>query len=208
MSDTIKVEKRETTGTLRMRRLRQSGKIPAVIYGHGQDTIMLSADGKDIGNAIRAGQYVVKLSGALDESALIKEVQWDALGSQVVHLDFSRIDEKELVEVTLPIEIKGSAPGTKSGGTLRHLAQELEIACPANVLPDRLECNINELQLDQIITAGEIELPPGASLTGPADAPICQCLIVEVVEEQEDGDAAAAAEPEVIGRKAEDEENE
>ena len=204
MSDTISVEKRETTGTLRIRRLRNSGKIPAVLYGHGEDTIMLSVNGKDVNNAIRLGHHVVKLSGAVSASALIKEIQWDALGSDVMHLDFTRIDEGEAVTVTLPIELKGNAPGTKSGGTLRYLTHELEITCPANVLPDRLEVSINHLELDQSITAGQIELPQGAFLTSSPDEIVCQCVIVEALEEEED--AAEIAEPEVIGRKAEDEE--
>ena len=204
MSDTISVEKRETTGTLRIRRLRNSGKIPAVLYGHGEDTIMLSVNGKDVNNAIRLGHHVVKLSGAVSASALIKEIQWDALGSDVMHLDFTRIDEGEAVTVTLPIELKGNAPGTKSGGTLRYLTHELEITCPSNVLPDRLEVSINHLELDQSITAGQIELPQGAFLTSSPDEIVCQCVIVEALEEEED--AAEIAEPEVIGRKAEDEE--
>ena len=204
MSDTISVEKRETTGTLRIRRLRNTGLIPAVLYGHGEETIMLSVNGKDLNNAIRLGHHVVKLSCAVSANALIKEVQWDALGSDIMHLDFTRISEGEAVTVTLPVELKGNAPGTKSGGTLRFLVHELEITCPANVLPDRLEVSINHLELDQSITAEQIELPQGAFLTSSPDEIICQCVIVETIEEEEE--AAEIAEPEVIGRKPEDEE--
>ncbi len=207
MSDTISVEKRETTGTLRVRRLRNTGHVPAVLYGHGEDTIMLSVNGKDLNNAIRLGHHVVKLSGAANGSALIKEIQWDALGMEVLHLDFARIDESEAVTVTLPVELKGNAPGTKSGGTLRHLAHELEITCPANVLPDRLEININHLELDESITAGQIELPKGAFLTGPPEEIVCQCVVIEALEVEEEAAAAESAEPEVIGRKKEDEED-
>ena len=208
MSDTITVEKRETTGTLRIRRLRKAGLIPAVLYGHGEDTMMLSVDGKDLNNAIRMGHHVVKLSGAVSASALIKDIQWDPLGSDVLHLDFSRIDEGEEVTVTLPVELKGNAPGTKSGGTLRHLANELEITCPANVLPDRLELGINQLELDQSISASQIELPEGAFLVGSPDEVVCQCVVIETLAEPEPTEEVAGdgAEPEVIGRKREDEE--
>lgn len=205
MSDTISVEKRETTGTLRIRRMRDTGLIPAVLYGHGKDTIMLSVNGKDLNNAIRLGHHVIKLSGAASGSALIKEVQWDALGVDILHLDFARIDEAEAVTVTLPVELKGNAPGTKSGGTLRYLAHELEITCPANVLPDKLEVSINHLELDQSITAGQITLPSGAFLTGPPDEIVCQCIVVETLEEELEA-GPETAEPEVIGRKKEEDE--
>jgi large subunit ribosomal protein L25 len=207
VSDTIGVEKRETTGSLRIRRLRNTGKIPAVLYGHGEETLMLSVNGKDLNNAIRLGHHVVKLAGAVSGSALIKEIQWDALGVDVLHLDFARIDEAEAVTVTLPVDLKGNAPGTKSGGTLRHVAHELEITCPANVLPDKLEVNINHLELDQTITAGQIVLPQGAFLTGSPDDVVCQCVVVEAIEEVEEAPEGEAAEPEVIGRKKEDDED-
>ena len=190
-----------------MRRLRKTGKIPAVLYGHGEGTLMLSISSQELNNVIRAGNHVVKLKGGVDDTALIKDIQWDPMGSDVLHLDLSRVAAGEAVQVTLSVELKGVAPGTKSGGTLRHRVHEIDVECPADKVPEKIEININELQLDQSITAGEIEIPEGAKLLIADDEVVVQCVVVEAAEEPEPGDESVAAEPEVIGRKKEDEED-
>ena len=141
-----------------MRRLRSSGKIPAVLYGHGKESVSLAINGRDVDAMMRHGSRIVELTGDLSESALLKEVQWNPVGSDVLHLDLARIDATELVEVALPVEIKGDAPGTKSGGILQQALHELQIRCPANELPEKLEVSVNHLELGQTISASDVEL--------------------------------------------------
>lgn len=206
MSDVIEVKKREETGTLRMRRLRASGRVPAVIYGQGKDSVAVSIATRDVEKMIQSGRYIVALNGDVNEDALIKEVQWDAFGSEVLHLDFARIDASEAVEVSLSVELRGDAPGTRSGGVVKHMLHELTIRCPADKMPEHLEVNINELELDQSITAGEIELPPSAELLIDGSEIVVSCVTPTAEAEPVEGEEGAMAEPEVIGRKAEDEE--
>ena len=125
---------------------------------------MLSVSERDLNKAIDHGSHIVDLKGGANESALIKEVQWDALGIKVLHLDLTRVDATEAVEVTLPIELKGDAAGTRQGGTLNFHQHQLTIMCPANVLPDKLEVKISELEVDESITAADVKLPAGATL--------------------------------------------
>jgi large subunit ribosomal protein L25 len=190
-----------------MKRLRQTGQVPAVLYGHGEDTVMLSVAAKDLNKVIDHGSHIVELAGSVNESALIKTIQWDAFGSSVLHLDLTRVDANEEVEVTLPIELKGEAPGTHKGGVVKFLKHELSIFCPANKLPDPITLSINELEMNQMITAGDITLPEGARLA-PASAPeepIVGCSAPTEAAEVET-DAAEGAEPEVIGAKDKEEE--
>lgn len=190
-----------------MRRLRQSGVIPAVLYGHGEGTIMLSVNEADLGKVIEHGSHIVELTGVVKESALVKNIQWDAFGSSVLHLDLARVSATEEVQVNLPIELKGEAPGTHEGGVVKFQTHEITIACPANQLPDKIELRINDLQLDDLITAGDIELPPGVKLISPPEEPIVGCSVpVEMPEETEE--VAEGAEPEVIGAKDDEEEKE
>jgi large subunit ribosomal protein L25 len=190
-----------------MKRLRQAGSIPAVLYGHGEGTIMLTVKEAELGKVIDQGSHIVELTGSVNESALIKDIHWDAFGSSILHLDLARVSATEEVEVTLPIELKGEAPGTHEGGVVKFLKHEVTILCRANQLPDKIELRINDLQLDNLISAGDIPMPPGVKLTSPAEEPIVSCAIaVEKPEEAEEG--AEAAEPEVIGAKKEDEEAE
>ncbi|MDA7880039.1 50S ribosomal protein L25 [Mariniblastus sp.] len=186
MADTLNVEKREETGSLRMKRLRQSGKIPAVLYGHGKSTEMLCVLEKELTKAIDHGSHVVELQGAASESALIKAVQWDAFGIKIVHLDLTRVDAKEAVEVTLPIELRGDATGTHHGGTVNFLQHQVTIMCPADVVPEKIELKIADLDVDQVIDASQLVLPGGASLAEAGTTPIVSCTRVA----EEDGDAA------------------
>lgn len=207
MSDTLNVEKRGDTGTLRMRRMRANGRIPAVLYGHGLETIELSADAREVNRIIAHGGHIVQLSGDLSESALIKEVQWDALGTDVVHFDLARIDETEAVDVEITLELRGEAPGIAEGGVVRLLVHDVEIRCAANELPDHIEVKLNDLHLNKSITAADLRLPPSASLLVDPGLVLVTCelpiAVAEVTEEP-----AETAEPEIIGRKADEDESE
>lgn len=207
MSDILNVEKRSDTGTLRMRRLRAGGRIPAVLYGHGLEVINLSADAREVNRIVSHGAHIVKLAGGLSESALIKEVQWDAVGTDVVHLDLARIDETEAVDVEITLELRGEAPGLAEGGIVRLMVHEVEIRCAANELPDHLEIRLNDLHLNQNITAADLHLPPSASLLVDPHLVLVTCEMPQALAE-DGAEAADTAEPEIIGRKAGDDETE
>ncbi|MDB4767012.1 50S ribosomal protein L25 [bacterium] len=199
----LTVEKRNETGTLRMRRLRQTGKIPAVLYGHGEGTVMLTAPEKEINKMIDKESHIVDLAGEVTGTALVKDVQWDALGSNVLHLDLARVDADEKVEVNLQIELHGEAPGVKNGGVVMLVQHDITILCPVSGVPDHIICEVGELELDAVISAGDLKLPEGAELTGSPEETIASCQEPkeEVVEETE----ADADQPEVIGEdKAEE----
>ncbi len=187
-----------------MKRLRKSGKIPAVLYGHGEECVSLTLAKKEIDRVVGHGGHIVELKGAVSEGALIKEVQWDAFGSSILHVDLTRIDATEKVEVTLPVELKGDAPGTKNGGVVSHLLHELTIVCPADKVVDMLTLKINDLELDQSLTAANVELPVGAELAGEATDVIVTCNAPTAAAGEADDDGEAPSEPEVIGEKKEE----
>ena len=208
MAEILNCEKREFTGTLRNRRLRKSGKIPAVLYGRG-DCLNLSLEGRDVSAAIRHGSRIVELKGGTNESALIKEVQWDAFGVDVLHLDLTRIDAREAVELTLPVELVGEAPGIKKNGMVKHMLHSLDVKIPATNVPEKLEVKINDLDLEGIIKASDIPLPDGGALVTDPEAIVVQCVAVSDTDEAETTDEdGGPAEPEVIGRKPDEEEGE
>lgn len=207
MSVELKAALRNVLGTRAVRRLRQSGNIPAVLYGHGQPNIHLSIRMEDLHQVVQHGTKVVELRGDVNESALIREVQWDPFGSEVLHIDLFRVSAGERVETTLPIVLKGEAPGAKAGGMVEHVLHEVDLECPVSSLPDRLELVINQLELGGAIFARELPLPEGAKLLSDPDQIVVHCVEPageEVAAEAPEG----AAEPEVIGRKAEEEEGE
>lgn len=206
MVDILKVQKRNETGSARMRRLRSAGKIPAVLYGHGQENVNLVLDAKELAAVIRHSGHIVQLQGDVDDSALIKDVLWDSVSQDVLHVDLNRVDANETIEIVLTVDLKGTAKGTTQGGVVTHVMHEIEIRCPVRSIPEKLELKIGDLEVGHSLRAKEVPLPEGASLVTSPDAIVVQCNVV--VEEEATPAVAvpgAAAEPEVIGRKKEDE---
>jgi len=205
VSDILNVKKREETGTLRMRRLRASGFVPAVLYGEGKESVSLAVQASELNAAIRHGSHILELKGDLSENALLKAVQWDPVSNDVLHLDLARFDAKADVEVDIKIELRGDSPGTKNGGIVKHMLHEVTVACLASELPDALEVSINHLELNDVIHVSDMEVPDGVRVLAEADEIVVTCVEPTVVQDEEAEDAGAA-EPEVIGRKPDEEE--
>jgi large subunit ribosomal protein L25 len=204
ITEVVHVQIRETRGSGRARRLRANGQVPAVLYGHGEPTVSLSVPKDELGALLRHGGRVVELQGAVSGNALIRDVQWDPFGAEVLHLDLARVARGETVEMTIPVELRGDAPGTHEGGVVEHVLHEVEIRCPVASLPERIRVNINHLELGQHITVAELEIPPQVEILAEPTAIVVQC--VEAKEIVEVAAVAETAEPEVIGRKETEEE--
>jgi large subunit ribosomal protein L25 len=104
--------------------------------------------------------------------------------------------------------LRGEAPGSRHGGIIEHLIHEVEIECPAGSLPERIEVSINSLQVGHAIKLGEIQLPEKVALVGGADEMVVHCVAASALPEEEEVAVAELGEPEVIGRKAEPEDQE
>jgi large subunit ribosomal protein L25 len=203
MSEVLHVKVRAEIGSNAVKRVRQAGDIPAILYGHGKGCVNLSVPAEELHTMIRHRTKMVNLEGGVSETALIREVQWDALGIEVLHLDMMRVTATEMVQVTVPVELRGEAPGTKSGGVIDHSTHEAEFECPAGAIPERLEVNINSLELGQLLKLSDLELPEGCKLLSDPDLVVVQCI--EPVEVPEEAAVAEAGEPEIVGRKVDDE---
>jgi large subunit ribosomal protein L25 len=203
----LTVKKRETRGKRHARRQRAAGSVPAILYGHGEQCVSLTVKAAELAAALRHGAQVVDLQGELNEQALIKEVQWDTFASEVLHVDFNRVSAGERVTVTVGIELRGVAPGANAGGVVEQVTHELEIECPAMSIPDKLEVNINQLQLGQTRTVADLDIPEGTTVLVPEDTVVVQCF-EPLPELEEEGAGLESAEPEIIGRAAEEESEE
>src|SRR5262245_35727540 len=211
MAENLNVKRREKLGGGKNRRMRQTGQVPAVLYGHGEASISLMIESSAIMNVIRHGHKLVKLEGDVAEGAFIKAVQWDVWGKGLIHIDLLRVSDTEQVRTTVAIELKGSAPGLTEGGVIEFVLHELEIECPAAAVPEKLIVSLNDLHLNQSIHAKDVSLPQGASLLDDGDLVVVHCITPHVQEEAPAGPLAepGAAEPELIRKeKAAEEEAE
>lgn len=203
MADVLKVELRQAEGKRVARRLRRDGTVPAILYGHGESNVALAVKSEQIAAAVRHGSRVVELQGAANEKALIRALQWDVYGVDILHVDFTRVSEHERIHVKVPVVLRGEAPGVKDGGTVEHLVHDVEIECEALAIPEKLYLSINELRVGDSLKVGDVQLPPGVTLLSDSDQVAVQCNLP--VEAEEEAPGETGAEPEVIGRKAEEE---
>jgi large subunit ribosomal protein L25 len=201
MADTLHVQSRNETGTSRMRRLRQSGKVPAILYGHGEANVNLIVSSDELFGVMRHGGKLLTLRGDVADSALLRAVQWDTFGKSVLHVDLLRVSATELVDTTVTIELRGTAIGTTEGGVIQFITHEIDIECPAASIPDKIQINIADLHLDKAIHASEVPLPEGAKLVTPGDVVIAQCVTPKVEEEVAAAPLEGAVEPELIKKE-------
>ncbi len=206
--EVLNVSARETRGKRNAKRMRANGNIPAVLYGHGKETISLTIPAPELEHALRHGSRVVDLKGSVEEQAMILEMQWDTWHQHVLHLDLARVSKDEKVRVEVHIELRGDPPGVKEGGVLNHVMHAVEVESVPALLPEKLELNVNELGLNQTLTVADLEVPEGVKVLAEPDAPVLQCNEPLEAEEVEEELGAEAAQPEVIGRKAEEESEE
>ena len=205
MAEVVQVQKREgSLGTAASRRLRKTGAVPAVLYGHKQSNEHLAISQKTVESILRHHSKIVELQGAVSETALVSNLQFDPLGIEVIHIDLLRVDMNERVNVTVPIQFKGEAKGGKLGGIVIENMHEVEIRCSAVNIPEYVRLATSRLDVGQSLTAAQLELPEGVELTIPTDTVICH---VEQLKKGGDADeVAAASEPELIGKKEASEE--
>jgi large subunit ribosomal protein L25 len=210
----MEVQPRTGSGSHKAARLRRQGLVPAVLYGHKEATVSVAVSGEELHKAIRHGARVLDLKAdGKTEKVLIRELQWDHLGHEILHVDFARISADERIHVTVPVELRGTAPGTAAtagGGLLDQPLHTLPIECLAVNIPESIRVNIGELQIGQSIHVKELHLPEGVKVLADPDAIVVQVKAPAAEPEPGVAPAAEIAEPERIGRQkaAEEEEGE
>jgi large subunit ribosomal protein L25 len=198
----LKTEPREGRGSQRAKRLRKQGFIPAVIYGHQEGTASLALGKEDLEKAVRHGARVVDLqTDGTVQKALIRDIQWDHLGHDILHVDFERVAADERISVTVPVQIRGTAAGAAGGGLLDQPLHTLLVECPAISVPDSIRVNISELQIGAAIYVRDLTLPEGVKVLTDPDAIVVQMSAPVAEPEAPAAPAAEGSEPEVIGRQ-------
>lgn len=215
-SPVLTAKKRDRVGSRYAARLREQGGLPAIVYGHQQEPVPVALNARDALAHIRKGEKVFRLQVDGDgepQTVLLKDVQFDYLGNQIVHADFARVSLTDRVTVKVPVHLIGDARGLKTAGAiLMHPTNELEVECTVTEIPEFIEVNVTDLDVDHAITAGDINLPAATmKLKTDRHAILAQIVVQqEVVDAKaEEGTVAAGpAEPEVITAKKKEEEGE
>ena len=167
----LSVEPRPQIGRARSRRLRKAGKVPAIIYGGGEAPESLLLDHNTLAHQMNREAFFTSILtlkiGSKSQQVVVKDVQRHPVRPQIMHLDFQRI--REDVEITLSVPVhflnEANAKGVKDqGGVVDHLQTEVEVVCLPRYLPEYLEIDVTELELNQIYHLSDIKLPEGVAL--------------------------------------------
>ncbi len=208
---TIEVKPRPETGKNANRRARSAGKIPAVVYGGGKESVAIEVDRKTLVDTMKGhgGEnpiFLLKL-GDKERHAMIRNMQSDPVSRQVVHIDFQRVQMDQKVRVMVPIELVGTAYGVKTeGGMLDFVTREVHVECLPGDIPKHIECNVTNVHVGQHVEVKDLEIPEGVVVLDEPDKVIVALghsrLEAAPAAEAAEGEAA---EPEVIKRAKADE---
>jgi large subunit ribosomal protein L25 len=198
-------EIREDQGKGASRRLRHQGKVPAIIYGGGRAPRCLSFDHNKVlkqleDEAFYSSVLNIKV-GSKSQAVILKDLQRHPAKPRIMHMDFQRIVEDEEIRMNVPLHFIGEdiAPGVKTGGgKVSHLMSDVEIVCLPRYLPEYIDVDVSNLELDEILTLSDIKLPEGVEMPalaqGPeADRPVVTIHVIKeiVIEEEEELEAVA-----------------
>jgi len=203
----LEAQTRSKIGSRYAKRERDGGRLPAVMYGHGQDPSHVTVDAHSAVRYINGGErvFTVKMPGQKDETVILKDLQFDYLGTNIVHIDLARVSLDEKIESKVPVRLTGESVGLKKAGAiLLHPTALVTVRCTVLALPDHVDVDISALDVGHAISASEITLPASVELASDPNDVVAAIQITkeEVVATAEAGAVEGApAGPEVITAK-------
>lgn len=203
----LQAQMREHTGSHAAAAVRKRGRIPAIVYGHKQEPVAISLDAHDFVEGLHRGRRLMDITmGGNTEKMLVKDVQYDHLGRHVIHVDLMRVDVTEMVEVTVPIELKGTAKGMHEGGIVEEHTDHLDVECLAVNIPESIVVSVKELSVGEAIHAGDLNLPDGVKLVSPPETIVATCHVLAVAKTTEQLEEEVPITPELIREREPEEE--
>jgi len=213
---TINAQRRQEHGKVLVKKLRRQGRVPAVIYSHGQSAVSLMLDAKELAPIFKPGSsenfvIALKLDDGTTKRAIIRQIQTEPIRNRLLHLDLQEISLKEKIKVRVPVETAGTPEGVKNqGGILEHVLDQVEVSCLPGDIPDKIVVDISHLKVGQSLHVGDIKMDKVEILNDPSQVVVT--VITPIVEAAApEAEAAAAAEPkepEVISKGKKEEEPE
>lgn len=205
----LQLESRPSTGKRANNALRAKDLVPVVLYGQGQATQHFAANSMEIRKALRTHRkrnVVIKVSGAVDTLAMVKDLDVHPTSDKILHADLLRVSLDKPVEVTVPVRITGEAPGVvQEGGSVDIPLRLIKVRALPDRIPDDIEVSIASLHVGQAILAGDVKLPEGLSLATPASVAVVvvqSTRTTKLADEAAPAAGAAAAAPAAAGAAA------
>jgi large subunit ribosomal protein L25 len=175
----LSISPREVSNSRATRRLRRSGHVPGVLYGGGADAVAFSVDERELRHALAAQGAVVELQ--LDGNAtpaVLKDSYRHPVRGQTLHVDFLRVRLDVAIHAVVALELVGGqdAPGTKEGGVLEHVTREINIEALPNEIPERLELDVSQMQINDTLFLSSVTAPAGVTILDDVDETVAATL--------------------------------
>ena len=199
----VSAEKRILQGKGASRRLRRTGKVPAVVYGGDQAAESIEMDHNDLFyklkmEAFHASILSLNISGK-SEQVLLRDTQWHPFKQQILHIDFQRVDKNKKIHMKVPLHFVNAeiSPGVKvSGGIVSHILTEVDISCLPKDLPEYISVDLAEMTAGHSLHLSDLVLPKGVeivALTKGDNSPVATIVIPRSVLSEEDAAAAGTS---------------
>lgn len=207
---TLQAERRTKKGSRYAKRERNAGKLPCVLYGQGKEPAHLNLNHKEALRFFESGERVFTIELAEEsktQTVLLKDLQFDYLGTNVVHCDLIRVNLDDVVEANVHLHLVGDAKGLKAAGAvLVQKMTEVPVRCRVSDLPEEIRLDITNLEADSHLSAADITLPAGVTLDCDPEMVVAIINVQAESAEGTEGQAIGAegSEPEVIKAKKED----
>lgn len=207
----LQAEERDSRGKNHARRLRASGKVPAVLYGEsneagGSTALTIPAKLVDYTLQHYGDNALYDLNfGSGVSTARVVDVQRDPVSGRLIHVDFIPVNMTERIEITVPLTIVGEAPGVEQDeGVLQQVAYELQVESLPGDIPQEIELDVSELQMGENLTLGDLTLPSGVTLISePEEVAVTITAPTEITEEDIEAAGIVEEEGEEMGEEAE-----
>ncbi|MCG3137595.1 MAG: General stress protein CTC [Phycisphaerae bacterium] len=199
---TLKIEHRAQHGTKYTRTLRRTGRLPGIIYGHGEAPLSFSIDRHELVMELLHGQRLLSLDlDGQPQSYLIKEVQMNHLGNEPIHLDLTRVDLTERVKVAVALVLKGIPKGAADGGVLDQQLNELQVECLVLAIPEDIRVSVTGLGVDDVLYVRDLAAPEGVKILNDPEAIVAAVRVVaEDTTPAVGTPEATSTEPEIIAK--------
>src|SRR3712207_6493171 len=186
---TLEVTRREIEGSRANRRLRRSGRVPAVIYGGGEDCLPISVDARELRHALHAAGAVIELSlDGATTNAVLKDAQTDPVRGDTWHVDFLRVRMDVAIQSAVTLELTGAedAPGTSEGGVLEQQLRELTIEALPGDIPENVSYDLSGLELNGTVHVSDLTAPEGVTILDDPELVVASIALPRLEVETED----------------------
>jgi large subunit ribosomal protein L25 len=207
----LKATLRDGGGKGSARKLRASGLVPGILYGHGMDPLKVAVDGRELYHVLHTGagsNVLVDLQVGKDRHlAMPREIQRDHVRGQFLHIDFLAVRRDEKITVDVPVHLVGESHGVKEGGVVEHHLWDLKVECLPTNVPESIEADITDLGIGDSLSISDIKVPQGATILTSSEETIVSVVpppVLKIEEEVAEAVEGEEAEAEAEGATAEE----